>query len=55
MTASVLFIYLFTILVLSRSVPLNTALFFSGIDMTRVVETTCFMDRNEEHLNFEKF
>jgi len=51
MTASVLFICLFTTVVLPRSV-LKIVLFFSGVDMTRVVGTTYCRDRNEEQLIF---
>jgi hypothetical protein len=52
MIASVSFTCLFTVLVLSRSVLLNTVLFFSGADVTGVVGTTYFMDRKEEQLIF---
>ena len=48
MRVSVLFMCLFTKVVLSRSVLLNTVLFFSGVDTTRVVGTTYCRDRNEE-------
>jgi hypothetical protein len=51
-----LVICLFTVVVLSRSVLLNT-LFSSvaGTDMTGVVGTTSFVDRKEEQSTFEKF